>query len=67
LPQGSGAAYVDVHISNIEARGIRCVLSDTAIGMLTGFGLDGYEMGLEPMLRILARRTASQAGRVAGQ
>jgi 3-dehydroquinate dehydratase II len=57
--KGAGLPYVEVHISNIEARGIRCVLSDTAIGMLTGFGLDGYEMGLEAMLRILARRAAS--------
>ena len=29
--------YVEVHISNIETRGIHCVLSDVSIGMLTGF------------------------------
>ena len=51
--------YVEVHISNIETRGIRCILSDVSIGMVTGFGLDGYEMGLEAMLRILARREAA--------
>ncbi len=51
--------YVEVHISNIETRGIRCVLSDVSIGMVTGFGLDGYEMGLQAMLRILERRATA--------
>ena len=50
--------YVEVHISNVEARGIRCVLSDVADGMITGVGLDGYEMAVEAMLRILARAKA---------
>ena len=45
--------YVEVHISNIETRGIRCVLSDVSIGMITGFGMHGYILGLDAMLQIL--------------
>lgn len=48
--------YVEVHISNIETRGIRCVLSDVSIGMVTGFGMHGYILGLDAMLNILAER-----------
>ena len=52
--KGAALPYVDVHISNIETRGIHCVLSDVAVGMITGFGLHGYVMGLEAMLYLLA-------------
>ncbi len=45
--------YVEVHISNIETRGIHCVLSDVAVGMVTGFGIYGYILGLQAMLNIL--------------
>ncbi len=46
--------YVEVHISNIETRGIRCVLSDVSVGMITGFGMYGYILGLNAMLNLLA-------------
>ena len=46
--------YVEVHISNVETRGIRCVLSEVSIGMITGFGMHGYILGLDAMLNILA-------------
>ena len=52
--KGAALPYVEVHISNIETRGIHCVLSDVAVGMITGFGLHGYVMGLEAMLYLLA-------------
>ncbi len=45
--------YVEVHISNIETRGIHCVLSDVAVGMVTGLGIYGYILGLQAMLNIL--------------
>ena len=53
--KGAALPYVEVHISNIETRGIHCVLSDVAVGMITGFGLHGYKMGLEAMLHLLAK------------
>ncbi len=48
--------YVEVHISNIATRGIHCVLSDVSVGMITGFGMYGYILGLEAMLNILAEK-----------
>ena len=51
--RGAALPYVEVHISNIETRGIHCVLSDVAVGMITGFGLHGYVLGLEAILYLL--------------
>ncbi len=54
--KGAGMPYVEVHISNVHARGIHCVLSDISRGVVTGFGLRGYVLGLEAMLGILAEK-----------
>ena len=45
--------YVEVHISNIEKRGIKSILAETAVGVVAGFGLDSYFIGLEGMLNHL--------------
>ena len=50
--------YVEVHMTNIEKRGIRSILAETAVGMVAGFGVDSYVLGLEAMLRHLSRRAA---------
>lgn len=34
--------YVEIHISNIHKRKITSVLADIAVGVITGFGIDGY-------------------------
>ena len=47
---------VEVHISNIAKRNIHCVLSDIAEGMITGFGMHSYILGLDAMLEILRKR-----------
>src|SRR5215471_19363476 len=57
LRQGAGLPYVEVHISSIAKRNIHCVLSDVAEGMITGFGIHSYILGLDAMLEILKRRT----------
>jgi len=54
--KGAGVPYVEVHISNIHVRGIHCVLSDVSRGVITGFGLRGYLLGLEAMLGVLAEK-----------
>lgn len=54
--KGAGLPYVEVHISNIAARDIHCVLSSAARGVITGFGLHGYILGLEAMLQILVEK-----------
>ena len=56
--KGAALPYVEVHISNVHARKIDCVLSDIAIGVITGFGMHGYELGLEAMLEVLRKRAA---------
>lgn len=54
--KGAALPYVEVHISNVHARKINCVLSDIAVGVITGFGMHGYVLGLEAMLEVLRRR-----------
>jgi 3-dehydroquinate dehydratase-2 len=51
--KGAALPYVEVHISNIAKRNIHCVLSDAADGMITGFGMHSYVLGLEAMLELL--------------
>ena len=55
--KGAGLPYVEVHISSIAKRNIHCVLSDVAEGMITGFGIYSYILGLDAMLEILQKRT----------
>src|SRR6516165_6982521 len=55
--KGAGLPYVEVHISSIAKRNIHCVLSDAAEGMITGFGMHSYILGLDAMLEILRRRS----------
>jgi 3-dehydroquinate dehydratase II len=55
--KGAGLPYVEVHISNVHSRGIHCVLSEISNGVITGFGLHGYILGLDAMLAILAGRS----------
>ena len=42
--------YVEVHMTNIEKRGLHSILAETAVGMITGFGVRSYVLGLEAML-----------------
>ena len=55
--KGAGLPYVEVHISSIAKRNIHCVLSDVAEGIITGFGVHSYILGLNAMLEILKKRT----------
>jgi 3-dehydroquinate dehydratase II len=51
--KGAGLPYVEVHISNIATRNIHCVLSEVSVGLITGFGLFGYQLALDAMLHHL--------------
>lgn len=51
--KGTKLPYVEVHISNIVKRGISSVLADIAEGVIFGFGMYSYIIGLEAMLHIL--------------
>lgn len=42
--------YVEVHITNIEKRGIHSILAEAGVGMVAGFGMHSYVLGLEALL-----------------
>ena len=46
--------YIEVHMTNIEKRGFHSVLAETAVGMIAGFGVRSYVLGMEAMLGHLA-------------
>jgi 3-dehydroquinate dehydratase II len=45
--------YVEVHMSNIQARGIDSVMAEAARGTIAGFGVRSYTMGLDALLAII--------------
>ena len=53
--RGAGLPYIEVHMTNIEKRGIHSVLAETAVGVVHGFGTHSYILGLEAMLHVLSR------------
>jgi 3-dehydroquinate dehydratase-2 len=42
--------YVEIHITNIEKRGIHSILAETGIGIIAGFGVRSYMLGLDAVL-----------------
>lgn len=46
---------IEIHITNIERRGMHSVTAEAAIGYVAGFGLDSYFVALDAMLRHLKR------------
>jgi 3-dehydroquinate dehydratase-2 len=58
--KGAGLPYVEVHISSIAKRNIHCVLSDAAEGVITGFGMHSYILGLDATLEILRTRVTTR-------
>lgn len=53
--------YVEVHISNIEKRGINSVTAETARGVIAGFGLHSYTMGLDALRELVSREKEAGA------
>ncbi|MCK7502031.1 MAG: type II 3-dehydroquinate dehydratase [Comamonadaceae bacterium] len=45
--------YIEVHMSNVAKRGITRVLAPVATGVVFGFGVQSYVLGLEAMLHLL--------------
>ncbi|HAM59944.1 MAG TPA: 3-dehydroquinate dehydratase [Candidatus Rokubacteria bacterium] len=48
--------YIEVHMTNIEKRGLRSILAETGVGLIAGFGVQSYLLGLEAMLEHLKHR-----------
>ena len=55
--------YVEVHMSNIEKRGLHSILAEAGVGMVAGFGVRSYVLGLEALLGHLGAAPASKGGR----
>ena len=45
--------YLEVHMSNIDARGMESVTASEAVGMVTGLGVDSYRWALAALKRHL--------------
>ena len=48
--------YVEVHMTNVESRGIKPVTSDAAIGVVAGLGPDSYFVGLNGLLGLICKQ-----------
>ena len=55
--------YVEVHMSNIDKRGIRSILAETGVGMVAGFGVRSYLLGLEAMIGHLKAQVPTKRAR----
>lgn len=55
--------YIEVHMTNIEKRGLHSILAETAVGMIAGFGVRSYVLGLEAMLGHLESQEKPSSGR----
>jgi 3-dehydroquinate dehydratase-2 len=59
-----GIPCVEVHLSNPDAREPfrrRSWVARACVARVAGFGADGYELALEGLLKVLARRSAATA------
>lgn len=52
--------YVEVHMTNVEKRGIHSILAETAVGMIAGFGVRSYLLGFDALLGHLAAQPAKK-------
>lgn len=53
--------YVEVHMSNIDQRGLKSVTAEAARGVIAGFGHSSYLMGLDALLELVDKGKPSKA------
>jgi 3-dehydroquinate dehydratase II len=53
---GVNVPCVEVHISNLHRRDFHSVIGVASVGVIMGFGLDGYLLGIDAALRLVAAR-----------
>ena len=51
---------VEVHMTNIDRRGLKSITAEAAHGVIAGFGINSYLLGLDALLRLLADRGANR-------
>jgi 3-dehydroquinate dehydratase II len=64
--RAAGLPCVEVHLSNPDAREVfrrRSRVAPACVGRVAGFGADSYELGLEALMRWMARRSPNNATR----
>jgi 3-dehydroquinate dehydratase-2 len=47
--------YIEVHMTNIDARGMHSVTASESVGMVTGLGVESYRLALAAMKRKLEK------------
>jgi 3-dehydroquinate dehydratase-2 len=52
---------VEVHMTNIDRRGIRSVTAEAAAGMVMGFGIRSYFHGIAALRDVVAERAAAKS------
>ncbi|WP_321917080.1 type II 3-dehydroquinate dehydratase [Paraburkholderia sp. J11-2] len=65
--KGAALPYVEVHMTNVEARGIRCLIAPVADGVIFGLGVHSYILGLDAMLYLLSNSPAGTRKSRGGQ
>ena len=56
LGVGDDLPYVEVHMTNIERRGTVSMTAPAADGVVAGFGIDSYIVGLDALIRLIEKR-----------
>lgn len=60
---GVDLPYVEVHMTNVEKRGIDPVTAPVADGFVSGLGIDSYFVGFDSLVEIVERRQAAAGAR----
>jgi len=50
---------VEVHMTSLDRRGQKSITAEAAHGLISGFGIHAYVLGLDALLRLLADRPAN--------
>jgi len=51
---------VEVHMSNIDKRGLKSVTAEAARGTIAGFGVLSYLIGLDALIELVAQQRAAE-------
>ena len=54
---------IEVHMTNLERRGMHSVTAGEADGMVMGLGIDSYVHGLQALVALIGRRQETRKGR----
>ena len=54
---------VEVHMTNLERRGMHSVTASETDGMITGLGIDSYIHGLRALVQVISRRKNNEEKR----